>query len=164
LQKKLFAHGINWVSDGAFVNEGLQGVHFQHVLKWGEDSPFYNWFNGQSLDGKTWNLGIFPKDSKNMSHKLVNPPILYTQNSSGEIDFIIQFQDQIIPIEVKSAENLQAKSLKAFHQKYNNRYSIRTSLSDFRIDGWLTNIPLYSICQMKFFLLSQQESNQEESK
>jgi len=92
-------------------------------------------------------------------------PFYYSsQNSSGEIDFIIQFQDQIIPIEVKSAENLQAKSLKAFHQKYNNRYSIRTSLSDFRIDGWLTNIPLYSICQMKFFLLSQQESNQEESK
>ena len=85
LQQKLFAHGINWVSDGAFVNEGLQGVHFQHVLKWGEDSPFYNWFNGSSLDGKTWNLGIFPKDSKNISHKLVNSPVLYSQNSSGGI-------------------------------------------------------------------------------
>ena len=31
------------------------------------------------------------------------------------------------------------------HQKYNNRYSVRTSLSDFRIDDWLTNIPLYAI-------------------
>ncbi len=89
-------------------------------------------------------------------------PFYYSSpNSSGEIDFIIQFQDQIIPIEVKSAENLQAKSLKAFHQKYNNRYSIRTSLSDFRIDNWLTNIPLYSICLMKNFLLDQQESNKE---
>ena len=36
LQRKLFAHGINWVSDGAYVNEGLEGVHFKHVLKWGE--------------------------------------------------------------------------------------------------------------------------------
>lgn len=73
-------------------------------------------------------------------------PFYYSSpNSSGKIDFIIQIKDQIVPIEVKSAENLQAKSLKAFHQKYNNIYSVRTSLSDFRIDDWLTNIPLYAI-------------------
>lgn len=73
-------------------------------------------------------------------------PFYYSSpNSSGEIDFLIQQEDQIVPIEVKSAENLQAKSLKAFHQKYDNRYSVRTSLSDFRIDGWLTNIPLYAV-------------------
>lgn len=73
-------------------------------------------------------------------------PFYYSSpNSSGKIDFIIQIKDQIVPIEVKSAENLQAKSLKAFHQKYNNIYSVRTSLSDFRIDDWLTKIPLYAI-------------------
>lgn len=73
-------------------------------------------------------------------------PFYYSSpNSSGKIDFIIQIKDQIVPIEVKFAENLQAKSLKAFHQKYNNIYSVRTSLSDFRIDDWLTNIPLYAI-------------------
>ncbi len=37
------------------------------------------------------------------------------------------------------------KRLKAFHQKYKNELSIRTSLSDFRTDDWLTNIPLYQI-------------------
>lgn len=73
-------------------------------------------------------------------------PFYYSSpNSSGEIDFLIQAEDQIIPIEVKAAENLQAKSLKAFHQKYNNLYSVRTSLSDFRVDDWLTNVPLYAI-------------------
>lgn len=73
-------------------------------------------------------------------------PFYYSSpNSSGEIDFLIQAEDQIIPIEVKAAENLQSKSLKSFHQKYNNQYSIRTSLSDFRIDNWLTNVPLYAI-------------------
>ena len=85
LQRKLFAHGLNWVSDGAFVNEGLQGVHFQHVLKWGDDSPFFNWFNGSSLEGNFWNLGVFPKDTKNVTHKLVNPPYIYHQNKSGDI-------------------------------------------------------------------------------
>lgn len=68
-----------------------------------------------------------------------------TPNSTGEIDFLIQSEGQIVPIEVKSGENLQAKSLKAFHKKYLNKHSIRTSLSDFRIDDWLTNIPLFAI-------------------
>ncbi len=66
-------------------------------------------------------------------------------NSSGEIDFLTQVENQIIPIEVKAAENLQAKSLKAFHQKWQNRFSVRTSLADFRLDDWLINIPLYCI-------------------
>ena len=74
-------------------------------------------------------------------------PLYYysVPNSSGEIDFLTQIEGKIIPIEVKATENLQAKSLKAFHQKWNNETSIRTSLSDFRKDDWLTNVPLYQI-------------------
>lgn len=87
-------------------------------------------------------------------------PFYYSSpNSTGEIDFMIQLEDQIIPVEVKSAENLQAKSLKSFHQKYNNRYSVRTSLSDFRIDDWLTNIPLYAVHLIKNVLSQQQAGN-----
>lgn len=71
-----------------------------------------------------------------------------TPNSSGEIDFLTQIENKIIPIEVKASENLQSKSLKAFHQKWNNEISVRTSLSDFRKDDWLTNIPLYEICEL----------------
>lgn len=74
-------------------------------------------------------------------------PVYYyaTANSSGEIDFISQIKNEIVPIEVKASENLQAKSLKAFHQKYQNEISVRTSLSDYRKDDWLINIPLYEI-------------------
>ena len=77
-------------------------------------------------------------------------PVFYysTPNSSGEIDFLIQSEGKIIPIEVKANENLQSKSLKAFHQKWQNEISVRTSLSDFRKDDWLTNIPLYEISQI----------------
>lgn len=73
-------------------------------------------------------------------------PFYYsTENSSGEVDFLIQYANSIIPIEVKASENLQSKSLKAFHQKWQNEISIRTSLSDFRQDDWLTNMPLYAV-------------------
>lgn len=67
------------------------------------------------------------------------------QNSSAEIDFIIQYNGNVIPIEVKAKENLQAKSLKVFCNKYKPDFAVRTSMSDFREESWLTNIPLYCI-------------------
>ncbi len=62
---------------------------------------------------------------------------------------LFQVQDQIVPLEVKATENLQSKSLKAFHQKWLNEFSVRTSLSDFRKDDWLTNLPLYAISKIE---------------
>ena len=41
--------------------------------------------------------------------------------------------------------NLKAKSLKAFCDKYQPKYAVRTSMSDFRQQDWMTNIPLYNI-------------------
>jgi len=65
--------------------------------------------------------------------------------STAELDFVVQYKNTVIPIEVKAEENLQAKSLKVFHQKYNPEMAIRTSMSDYRKESWLTNIPLYMI-------------------
>lgn len=71
----------------------------------------------------------------------------YWSNDSGsaEIDFIFEQDSKIIPLEVKAGENLQAKSLKTFSLKYPEIHCFRTSLSDYREESWLTNIPLYSI-------------------
>jgi hypothetical protein len=60
----------------------------------------------------------------------------------------VQFSGQVIPIEVKAEENLQAKSLKVFCQKYNPATAVRTSMSDFRKEEWLTNLPLYAISEL----------------
>ena len=64
---------------------------------------------------------------------------------TAEIDFIFQSGINVVPLEVKAAENLQAKSLKSYCQKYAPKYAIRTSMSDYRQEEWLTNVPLYSI-------------------
>ncbi len=74
------------------------------------------------------------------------------ESSSGEVDFIMQSDTKIIPIEVKAEENLMAKSLRFFHQKYNPEISVRTSMSDFRDDGWLLNVPLYAIGLLEHLL------------
>jgi predicted AAA+ superfamily ATPase len=73
-------------------------------------------------------------------------PIYYwsAEKATAEIDFLIQYQNRIIPIEVKAAENLKAKSLKTYHQKFSPEISIRTSLSDYRKEDWLVNLPLYA--------------------
>jgi predicted AAA+ superfamily ATPase len=66
-------------------------------------------------------------------------------NASAEIDFLIQKQNEIIPIEVKAEENLKSKSLKVFVEKYGNKNAVRTSMSKYREEDWLKNIPLYGI-------------------
>ena len=70
------------------------------------------------------------------------------ERSIAEIDFLIQYSGEVIPIEVKAEENLQAKSLKTFCQKYSPKTAIRTSMSDFRKENWLTNLPLYAISEL----------------
>ncbi len=74
------------------------------------------------------------------------------ERSTAEVDFLIQYSGKVIPIEVKAEENLQAKSLKTFSQKYLPESAIRTSMSDFRKDDWLTNIPLYAIGELTALL------------
>lgn len=70
--------------------------------------------------------------------------------STGELDIVIQSNDRVIPIEVKAEENLQAKSLKSFHQKFNPTISVRTSMSDYRKETWLINVPLYAFDSIRF--------------
>ena len=67
------------------------------------------------------------------------------ENSSGEIDFLVQAGSSVYPIEVKAEENLRAKSLRAFNGRYEGMSPRRFSMSGFRDQGWMRNIPLYAI-------------------
>lgn len=67
------------------------------------------------------------------------------ENSRGEIDFLLQDKEKIIPVEVKAEENLQAKSLKAFVERNPGLKGVRLSMSPHREQDWLTNYPLYSV-------------------
>lgn len=70
--------------------------------------------------------------------------------SKYELDFLVQTEnDEIIPIEVKAGENLKSNSFKLFCQKNNPKTAVRTSLSDYRKEAWMTNIPLYGVNAIK---------------
>ena len=61
------------------------------------------------------------------------------------MDFVLTKEDRVIPVEVKSEENLRAKSLRTFCDKYEIRKGIRCSMSEYREQDWLVNVPLYMV-------------------
>ncbi len=65
-------------------------------------------------------------------------------NSQLEIDFLIQTDNEIIPIEVKAEENLRAKSLRQFVTDNGTQTAYRLSMSNYRQETWMTNLPLYA--------------------
>lgn len=65
-------------------------------------------------------------------------------NSTLEIDFVVQHDAHVIPIEVKAEENLRAKSLRQFVTDNPDLHGVRFSMSDYRDQDWLTNVPLWA--------------------
>lgn len=76
---------------------------------------------------------------------LRNIPIYYysKENSQLEIDFVVQIGTNVIPLEVKAEENLQAKSLKVILKNNPGMQGLRFSMSDYREQENITNVPLY---------------------
>ena len=73
-------------------------------------------------------------------------PYYYSgEKSTYEVDFLIQKGKLIVPLEVKAEENVKAKSLRFFVDKFNSEYAVRTSMSNYRKEEWLTNIPLWAV-------------------
>ena len=74
-----------------------------------------------------------------------------SETSKLEIDFLMQGKENLLPVEVKAGENLRSKSLKTFHEIYPQSVPVRISLSDYRKQDWLTNLPLYAACRIRDF-------------
>ncbi len=68
----------------------------------------------------------------------------WTSERGAEIDFIIQLDGEIIPIEVKSAENTKAKSLNVYFDSYTPKYAIKLSTKNFGFDNKRKSVPLYA--------------------
>lgn len=73
--------------------------------------------------------------------------IYYYTNDRGtcEIDFVVETNEKIVPLEVKAETNLKAKSLKIYRERFNPELSVRTSMADYKKENWLLNLPLYAI-------------------
>lgn len=67
------------------------------------------------------------------------------EKSNYEVDFLIQKGKNVVPIEVKAEENLRAQGLKFYCEKFKPEYAVRTSMSEYREQEWMVNVPLYAI-------------------
>lgn len=72
----------------------------------------------------------------------------FSASSYNEIDFMIQQGEQVVPIEVKAEENVKAKSLKAYADKYAPEKAVRFSMKLYNKEKWLVNIPLYAVMNL----------------
>lgn len=69
----------------------------------------------------------------------------YSNDAKLEIDFLVQQGTAIVPIEAKAEENLRSKSLSTFVGSHPEMHGLRFSMSDYREQGWMTNVPLYAV-------------------
>ena len=67
-------------------------------------------------------------------------------NGRYELDFIIENGDgDLIPFEVKSGKNLQASSFKIYCERNKPKTAIKTSLTNYKAESWMINLPLYAM-------------------
>ena len=112
----------------------------------------------------TYKAGLIPEDLMTNSNEiseyrggltenyvaqalLTNKYSLYYWESDGkaEIDFVIVKDNKIIPVEVKSNDNVRARSLSVFCQRFEPEYSIRISSKNIGVENNIRSIPLYAV-------------------
>ena len=102
-----------------------------------DNATFFEEFKG-ALTEQYVLQEIIVAEAKNISYWV-------NENGTSELDFVFEKNGVFYPLEVKATENLQAKSLKVFHEKHKKIHCYRTSLSNYRKEEWMTNVPLYAI-------------------
>ena len=126
-QQALFRNGINFVSDAALVNEGLQGIHFTNLMKWGKESPFFYWFKTYNLDSSQLSLGVIPKNSKNVRMRIINSPVDIESNPvkgskyNPNLPTIVQLYDARLTSEEQEKAN---KVFNSYDKTVKNHYEI----------------------------------------
>ncbi len=76
----------------------------------------------------------------------------YFSDKNGEIDFVLQYGTELIPIESKGGEDKSAPSFKKYITEHHPEHAIRLSKRSYRKDGYITNLPLYLARKMQELL------------
>ena len=81
-----------------------------------------------------------------LGHPGVTTPLYYWQSdNTAEVDFIIQKDEQIIPVEVKAGTHVKSRNLSVFDEKYGYDYAIRISARNFGFENRIKSVPLYAV-------------------
>ncbi len=75
-----------------------------------------------------------------------------SEGKKAELDFILEKNDHVHPIEVKAGINTKSKSLQSYANQFQHNHLFRTTLLNLKKNGSIVNIPLYMISQIETFL------------
>lgn len=91
--------------------------------------------------------GMFTEQYVMQQLKVLGFTPYYWSNSKtpSEIDFVIQQGSRVIPVEVKAEENVRARSLSQFVKDHAGLKGLRLSMKGYADQGWMENIPLFSV-------------------
>lgn len=101
------------------------------------ENTIYNEFNGLLTEQ------FVLQELENL--KEIKTVYYWTNEFKSEVDFVVNYKSNIIPIEVKAGINVKAKSLRNFINEYDTIFAIRYSLLNLTLDEKILNIPLYTI-------------------
>ncbi|MDR1792275.1 MAG: ATP-binding protein [Bacteroidales bacterium] len=163
---KDFELAIQWLSDAGLLHKVYNVSKYAiPLIAYQELSNFKLFHNDVGLLGAMSELNsstivngnaIFEEFKGALSENYVFQQLMQNENllvfyhtfdnSKYEIDFLVQTnENEIIPIEVKASENLAAASFKLFCQKNHPKQALKTSLTPYKCESWMTNLPLYAI-------------------
>lgn len=161
---KDFEIAITWLKDAGLIYKIHRVNTIEYPLKFYEDFDVFKIFPldigllGAMADVPASQMlvgdNIFKEFKGSFSECYVNeqlariqiPTFYYSSNESEvEIDFAVQTESRVIPIETKAEENVKAKSLKTYINEHSDLKGLRLSMKNYINQGWMENIPLYAI-------------------
>jgi predicted AAA+ superfamily ATPase len=85
----------------------------------------------------------------------IQPELFYWRSKGGkaELDFLCEFEREVMPMEVKAGISTRSRSLRSFDQQFSPRYLIRTNLLNLKKDGKVCNLPLYAVSQFRRLIM-----------
>ena len=158
-----FEEAIEWLVSAGMLNRVYNVVKTEHPLKAFEKQNEFKLFFFDTGLLKTMagidNGSILLKSDYQFKGQLAENYVLqqlipqfdveprYFSDKNSEIDFVLQYGSEIIPVEVKAGEDKSAPSFKRFVVKNKPKYAIRFSKLNYKKDGDFTNMPLYLTCK-----------------
>ncbi len=165
-----YENALNWLNDASLIYKIYNVTKTDFPLKAYNDlSAFKIYMNDVGLLRKMSNLDskivvegdkLFEEFKGAFTENYVLNMLISTLNSvpnyytfdRNEIDFIIQYKNNIVPIEVKANKSTNNTSLTKYNEKFNNELSVRFSMNNLSKDGKILNIPLFLIEYVEKFI------------
>ena len=133
---KDFEIAITWLKDAGLIYMIHRVSKIEYPLKFYEDFDVFKEFKG-----------AFTECYVNEQLARIQVPTFYhsSNESECEIDFAVQTENRVIPIEAKAEENVKGKSLKTYIDEHPALKGLRVSMKNYIDQGWMENLPLYAI-------------------